>query len=276
MQYGPMPLAPEQAQAREVLRLDLGEGGDADVERAIAVEVPVAIEICGLSYAVMMATPSDLEDYAIGFALSEGLVGRAADVSGVRAHALDNGGWVLRLDLPPEGTQKAMARARVRVTESSCGLCGVDNIAQVLRPLSQVAPGIGVRRAAISRALAALPENQPLGQATGAAHAAAFCRPDGTLALVREDVGRHNALDKLIGALARAGRDPSQGFFLLTARCSYELVEKTARAGCSMLVTISAPTTLAATRAEAAGLTLVALARPDAALVVSGRGRVLD
>jgi len=276
MQYGPMPLAPEQAQAREVLRLDLEEDGDADVERAIAVEVPIAIEICGLSYAVMMATPSDLEDYAIGFALSEGLVGRAADVSGVRAHALDNGGWVLRLDLPPEGTQKAMARARVRVTESSCGLCGVDNIAQVLRPLPQVAPGIGVRRAAISRALAALPENQPLGQATGAAHAAAFCRPDGTLALVREDVGRHNALDKLIGALARAGRDPSQGFFLLTARCSYELVEKTARAGCSMLVTISAPTTLAATRAEAAGLTLVALARPDAALVVSGRGRVLD
>ena len=123
-------------------------------------------------------------------------------------------------------------------------------------------------RAAIAAALAALESHQPLGRATGAAHAAAFCTPEGAIRLVREDVGRHNALDKLVGAMMRAGINARQGFILLSARCSYELVDKTVRAGCPMLVTISAPTSLAADRAEAAGLTLVSLARRDSALVL--------
>lgn len=154
------------------------------------------------------------------------------------------------------------------MSESSCGLCGLENIDAVLRPLPPVTARVTVPRAAIARALAALPERQPLGRATGAAHAAAFCDPDGDILLVREDVGRHNALDKLVGALARGATDPAGGFILLSARCSYELVEKTVRAGCPMLVTISAPTSLAAERAASAGLTLVSLARADNALII--------
>lgn len=251
------------------LGLGLGQAGDTQTVRSLPVEAPVAMEVCGIGYAVMMATPADLIDYATGFALSEGLVAEAGQILDIQAHAVE-GGFVVRLNLPPEGAQKAMARARTRVTESSCGLCGIDNIAQVLRPLPPVTARLTVDRQAISRALAALADHQPLSQETGAVHAAAFCRPDGEIVMAREDVGRHNALDKLIGAMARGGIDAAGGFFLLTARCSYELVEKTVRAGCSMLVTISAPTTLAAERARQAGLTLVTLARPDAALVLNG------
>ena len=252
-----------------VRRLGLGEPGDAELTRSVAVEAPVSVEVGGIGYAVMMATPADLEDYAVGFALSEGLVATADQISRIDAHAIE-GGWALRIWLPPERNAVALERARRRVSESSCGLCGIENIEEVLRPLPPVTARIATDRTAIANALMALLDHQPLGRATGAAHAAAFCSPAGAIELVREDVGRHNALDKLIGAMARAGIDPASGFILLSARCSYELVEKTVRAGCPMLVTISAPTSLAAERAAAAGLTLVALARPDSALVISG------
>lgn len=253
---------------RPVRKLGLAEPGDAALIRSIAVEAPVSIEVGGIGYAVMMATPGDLEDYALGFALGEGLVATPDQVERIDVHPVE-GGWALRLWVPPERKAIAIERARQRVSESSCGLCGIENIAQVLRPLPPLTARIKTDRAAIAAALAALRDQQPLGRATGAVHAAAFCSPTGDIRLVREDVGRHNALDKLIGALARAGIDPAAGFVLLSARCSYELVEKTVRAGCPMLVTISAPTSLAAERAAAAGLTLVALARTDAALIVS-------
>lgn len=250
-----------------VRRLGLGEPGDAELTRSIAIEAPVSIEVGGIGYAVMMATPADLEDYAIGFALSEGLVDTSEQVRRVDAHRID-GGWALRIWLPPERNAIALERARKRVSESSCGLCGIENIEEVLRPLPPVTARIRTDRDAIAAALVALHDHQPLGRATGAVHAAAFCSPAGDILLAREDVGRHNALDKLIGALARANISPATGFILLSARCSYELVEKTVRAGCPMLVTISAPTSLAATSAAQAGLTLVTLARADSALVV--------
>jgi len=249
-------------------RLDLAGTDDADRLRDVPVEAPVSVEVGGIGYAVMMATPADLQDYATGFALGEGLIESAAQIRGIDVHPIE-GGVALRIWLPPERADIALERARKRVSESSCGLCGIENIEQVLRPLPAVAARISTNREAIARALAALADQQPLGRATGAAHAAAFCAPDGTILHAREDVGRHNALDKLIGALARAGVDPGGGFILLSARCSYELVEKTVRAGCPMLVTISAPTSLAAERATAAGLTLVTLARPDSALIVA-------
>jgi FdhD protein len=236
--------------------------------RTLAVEAPIAVEYNGIGYAVMMATPADLEDYAIGFSLSEVLIEHRDDILSVDAIA-EGAGCVLRIRIAPDRLAPVIDRARQRVTESSCGLCGLESVEQVLRPLPSIISRINVTREALFIALAALRDRQPLNAETGAVHGAAFCTPDGAILMVREDVGRHNALDKLIGGLARAAINPATGFFLLTARCSYELVEKTIRAGCPLLVTVSAPTTLAADRAAAHGLTLVALARADAVLVIN-------
>lgn len=250
-------------------KIGFADRSDSDLIREVAVETPVSIEIGGLAYAVMMATPTDLEDYAAGFALSEGLVADASDIDRVDVQPIE-GGIALRLWLAPDRARAALDRVRRRVSESSCGLCGMENIAEVLRPLPPITARLVCDRNAVAKALAALPDHQSLGRATGAAHAAAFCSTRGDILCLREDVGRHNALDKLIGALARSGRRPAEGFIVLTARCSYELVEKTVLAGCPMLVTISAPTSLAAERARTAGLTLLTLARADSALLVSG------
>jgi FdhD protein len=258
-----------------VHRLGFGEVADRDLRRSIATEAPISIEVCGIGYAVMMATPSDLEDYAVGFALSEGLADRIIEIDDIDVDEVE-GGWAVRIWLPPTRKAAVLERGRTRVSESSCGLCGIENIEQVLRPLHKVTSRIATNGAAIARALASLRDWQPVGRATGAVHAAAFCDPAGTILCVREDVGRHNALDKLIGALARAEIDPATGFILLSARCSYELVEKTVRAGCPMLVTISAPTSLAVERAIASRLTLVALARADSALIVNDERKMID
>jgi FdhD protein len=250
-----------------VRRLAFADGSDRKLQRSVPIELPISIEICGIGYAVMMATPSDLRDYALGFALSEGLVSHPDELDDIQLHQTD-GGWIIRMSLPAERAAPAFDRARKRVSGSSCGLCGIENIEQVLRPLLPLTKRIASSKAAIARALSSQQEHQPLGRATGAVHAAAFCAPDGGICCVREDVGRHNALDKLIAALALQGMTTSSGFMLLSARCSYELVEKAVRARCPMLVTISAPTSLAVERAIAADLTLVTLARPDSALIV--------
>ncbi|MBS0152323.1 MAG: formate dehydrogenase accessory sulfurtransferase FdhD [Nitrospira sp.] len=240
---------------------------DGDTHRDVPIEVPIAIEVCGIKYAVMMATPSDLRDYAVGFVLSEGLVRQAAQIRDITVLPA-NGGRIVRISLPPEQASQVCARARTRMSESSCGLCGMESIEQILRPLPPITARIQTDHRAITRALSMLEAHQPLGRATGATHVAAMCSSDGCILQAREDVGRHNALDKLIGALAMTRIDPSSGFFLLSARCSYELVEKTVQAGCPMLVTVSAPTTLAIDRALEANLTLVALARPDSAMIL--------
>ena len=258
-----------------VHRLGFGEVADRDLHRTVPTEAPVSIEVCGIGYAVMMATPSDLEDYAVGFALSEGLAASSGDVQEIDVEEVE-GGWALRIWLPQDRKDAVLERARMRVSESSCGLCGMENIEEVLRPLPKVAARISTNREAIATALASLRDWQPLGRATGAAHAAALCDPAGRIVCVREDVGRHNALDKLVGALARTGIDPANGCMLLSARCSYELVEKAVRAGCPMLVTISAPTSLAVERAIASGLTLVTLARADSALIINDEQAMIE
>jgi len=236
------------------------------VARAVAVEAPVAIEINGLGYAVMMATPADLEDFAWGFCRSERLIDAAEDLIDVAAHEADRG-TVLRITLAESRIDRVVERVRHRVSESSCGLCGIENLEQALRPLPHLEARPLADVPAIFAALEALGGRQPLNAATGAVHAAALCAADGAIRLVREDVGRHNAFDKLIGAMLRDGLDWDGGFALLSARCSYELVEKAVLAGCPMLVTISMATSLALARAEEAGLPLIVLARPDALLM---------
>ena len=251
-----------------VIRLPFDGGPSAPACRALAEEMPIAFEYNGLGYAAMMATPRDLADFATGFTLAEGLAGRAEEIADI-AEAEVAGGRVLRIALPEENLAPLRERLRLRLVEGSGGLCGLESIEQVLRPLPVLAARPAIAAEGVARALASLAEHQPLGRATGAMHAAAFCGADGAILAAREDVGRHNALDKLIGHLARGGSDPATGFILLSARCSYELVEKAVRAGCPALVTVSAPSDLAVERARGAGLTLLALARPDSALVLS-------
>lgn len=250
-----------------------GEAGDTAIDRPLADEAPVGLLYDGRPHAVLMATPADVEDLAIGFTLSERIAGRA-DIEAVTVEALDQG---LQVDirLTAEG-RKGRARARVRGMEgrSSCGLCGVERLAQAVRPLSPLAEGQVFARAAIEAALDALDAEQALGRLTRAMHAAAFADAEGRLVLVREDIGRHNALDKLIGAAARADLDPITGFTLVTSRCSYEMVEKAAVAGFPLMVAISAPTALAIRKAEECRMTLVALARADGCTVFTRPERI--
>ena len=244
------------------------DGTHRAVTRAWVPEAPIALEFNGLSYAVMMASPTDLADFATGFALSEGLASSAADISDIAIAEVAQG-WIVRAKLRGLGIDKLTARVRSRVAESSCGLCGIENLAEVGRPLPPVAKHSAILPAAVFAALAALRPLQTLNAATGAAHAAAWADADGAIGLLREDVGRHNAMDKLIGAAARAGQKLAPGFVLSTARCSYEIVEKAVRGGATTLVCVSLPTSLAVERAEAAGLSLWALARGDSVLLVN-------
>lgn len=248
--------------------LDFSSQASREIARIVPVEVPVAIEFNGIGYAVMMATPTDLGDFIAGFALSEGLA-LPHEIEGVQSHPA-GGGWVLRANLPQRSTARLLERARTRVSESSCGICGIETVAAALAPLTPLTDApTNLGPSAIHKALSALREHQHVGAATGAVHAAAFCSADGDIMLLREDVGRHNALDKLVGALGLQGIDRASGFVVLSARCSQELVEKTVRAGTSMLVTISAPSSLAIARAREGRLTLLALARDDSVLIVN-------
>lgn len=251
----------------------LAPGGGGSRTREIASEVPIAISVCGFGYAVMMATPVDLEDFVYGFALSERLIDGAEHVGSV-AIRHEARGILLDIWLSDDCRDRVIERVRHRVGESSCGLCGIENLDQAMRPLPQLDAPTGIAPSAIFAALAALSEHQPLNAATGAVHAAAFADPRGRIVAAREDVGRHNAFDKLIGHGLRAGMAADEGFALLTSRCSFELVEKAALAGIRLLVTISAPTALAIERAQSCGLTLIALARADEMLVAADPHKV--
>ncbi|KKC26592.1 formate dehydrogenase accessory sulfurtransferase FdhD [Sphingomonas sp. SRS2] len=247
---------------RRISRTDAAE----DIDRLVADETPIAIEYNGLGYAVLMASAADLDDLAYGFSRAERLIDDAAQILEVEAHAVERG-MLLRITLAEDRLSLVAERVRHRVSESSCGLCGIENLEQALRTLPRIDPGPPPADAAIFAALAALDRHQPLNAQTGGVHAAAWCAADGAIRLVREDVGRHNAFDKLIGAMLRGGFGWEGGFALLSSRCSFELVEKAALAGCPTLVTVSAPTALAIDRAREAGVRLVVLARSDAILV---------
>lgn len=234
----------------------------------IAAEVPVAVVVNGASFAVMMATPDDLDDFALGFALGEGIVARADEVAVESIeHSLE--GISIALAIPPARATVLDARRRALEGRSGCGICGMASIEAVLRPPPTVGAGPTIAPPALHRALRVLHERQPLNALTGATHAAGWADAAGNLLLVREDVGRHNALDKLIGGMARAGLDAQSGFAVVTSRASYEMAMKAAWAGITVLAAISAPTALAVTLADSCGLTLVGFARADGYVVYS-------
>jgi FdhD protein len=246
--------------------------------RALAVETPVNLVYGSVPYAVMMTTPADLEDFAYGFSLTEGIVESADEIRGVALESGrdgEEGGLRLLVDLAPGRLREHLARKRALSGRTGCGVCGVEDLASLPVADMRVAPAIRVTVPAIERALAALSDAQVLNHETRAVHAAAWADLDGTLVAVREDVGRHNALDKLIGALMRAGRDPATGFAVITSRCSFEMVEKAARLGAAVIVAISAPTSLALARAREHDMTLCAIARSDTLTVFCGAERLV-
>lgn len=244
------------------------QGDTESIMRDLAVETPIAIEVNGIGYAVLMASPLDLVDLIHGFLWTERLVDHPDQIQGVDCHETE-GGVVVRVSVVQQAADRLFERVRHRTSDASCGLCGIENLEQALRPLPVVAHVWAGDDCAVFSALCWLDARQALNRATGAVHAAARCSADGRILDVREDVGRHNAFDKLIGAMLRTGESWKDGFALLTSRCSYELVEKAALASCPMLATISAPTDLAVRRAREAGLALRVLARRDALLIAT-------
>jgi FdhD protein len=243
------------------------DGEAIGVDRALAAETPIAIEVNGLGYAVLMASPLNLDDLTFGFLLSERIIVAAADIMDVDIHDVA-AGTIVRVTVVASAFERVSLRVRHRTSDSSCGLCGIENLEQALRPLPRLTELWAGTDDAIFAALSELPDLQTLNRTTGAVHAAACCTRDGRIIEIREDVGRHNAFDKLIGAMLRANARWDGGFALLTSRCSYELVEKAVLSHCPLLATISAPTDLAVRRAAEAGLALRVLVRSDALLTV--------
>lgn len=266
-------VAGESAGWCEVEALLLGEARPATV---IAEEMPIGMLYGGIPYAVMMASATDLEDFAAGFSLTEGIVRDATEILDLSVQSAP-AGVEIDVRLPAERMHAFLARKRVRSLRghTSCGLCGVEDIAETRIETPRAAAGIPFASAAVRRALEELFPYQKLNILTHATHAAAWATPEGEIVMAREDVGRHNALDKLIGGGMRNSIDFSKGFCVITSRCSYEMVQKALMARMPAIVAISGPTALAVRTAEAAGLTLVAVARPDGQVVYAGAQRVL-
>jgi len=231
-------------------------------ERAerVVEETPVVVVYNGVPHVVMMATPSDLEDFALGFSLTEELIRSPADFRSVDIVRYSQG-IELQVTVAPECDAVIAGRNRRLTGRTGCGICGSDSIAAVLKERRRVATGVAIQPEAIQAALQALAGRQALNAVAGAVHAAAWASLQGDVDLVLEDVGRHNALDKLIGALVRRGTEPAAGFVVVTSRASFEMVQKTVVLGASLLAAVSGPTGLAVRVAEQSGLTLVGFAR---------------
>ena len=236
------------------------EGILSERVETIAEETPVALVYNGITHAVMMATPQDLEDFALGFSLTEELIAAPAELERVELVRYSQG-IEIQAQVTPDRAAAIAERTRRLTGRTGCGICGADSVASVLKTLHPVASSSTLRASAVRSAMEGLAAHQTLNAAAGAVHAAGWASVDGSVELVCEDVGRHNALDKLIGALLRRGTDPAAGFVLVTSRASFEMVQKTTRFGAALMAAVSGPTGLAVRIAQQAGLTLVGFAR---------------
>ncbi len=256
----------------------LTSGGREASDEIVAEEVAVALVYNGISHAVMMATPADLEDLGVGFSLTERIVENVAEIHDIQIEEVAVGssgrGIEVRLEISARRIAGLQARRRSLAGRTGCGLCGVESLDAALRLVPVSPPSGPVSRQAIERAMSALPGLQTINQMNGASHAAGWAGADGMLTVVREDVGRHNALDKLAGALARTGAAPGGGFVVVTSRCSYEMVQKAASLGAAAIAAVSAPTSLAIETAERAGIALAAFVREGRLTVYANDERI--
>lgn len=247
----------------------------SDVMRELAQEVPVALVFNGTTAAVMMASPADIQDFALGFAVTEGFITGPDDIEDYEQVA-HKAGIEARFWLKTTASDKVAARRRAMMGPVGCGLCGIDSLEQATRSAPRIADtSLRINDAEVADAPEMLRDYQHLHDRTRSAHAAGFLLPGQGIITVREDVGRHNALDKLLGALIRAGIDPASGAVVLTSRVSLELVQKAAAVGCPMLIAVSSPTALAVELADQTGLTLVANAKRSECVVFSHDYRIL-
>ncbi|HSU03936.1 MAG TPA: formate dehydrogenase accessory sulfurtransferase FdhD [Acetobacteraceae bacterium] len=259
--------------AQRVAQISWRDGTTLPGTRAIPDETPIALTYNRSTLAVMLATPADLEDFALGFSLTEGIVRGTDDIEDLEVIRAGDG-IELRMWLGPERRAEAERRRRHLAGPSGCGLCGIESLEDALRAPPRITSAARFTAAEIAAAMVALPAAQHLNQVTRAVHAAGLWTRSGGLVAVREDVGRHNALDKLAGALARRGLTAADGIVLLSSRLSVELVQKAAAIGAPVVVAVSAPTALAVRVAEAAGITLIGVARSDGFEVFTHHQRV--
>jgi FdhD protein len=259
----------------KVRRRVYSETGQTAGERSIPEETAIALSYNGGTAAVMMATPADLEDFAIGFSLTEGIVASASAIRSLEV-VQETDGIELRMWLDEVDATRLSERRRLMAGPTGCGLCGVDSLEQTVRPVAHVGAGTKFTPAQVMAAVAAVAPAQALNHETRAVHAAAFWHPEKGLVALREDVGRHNALDKLCGALTRQGIEAAGGIVVLTSRVSIEMVQKAAVMGAAIIAAVSAPTALAVRTADAAGITLIGIARSDGFEVFTHSDRVVS
>jgi formate dehydrogenase accessory protein FdhD len=272
---------PEQAQALaapathcEVMVDRWRDGDSGRVNDHVAEEAPIALTYNGIPHVVMLATPANLEDLAVGFTLSESIVAERGEIQEVQAVQREDGALEVRIGIVGARFSELLHRQRNLTGRTGCGLCGAQTVEEAIRHPAPVTGGVNVRVSGLHEALMDLKSRQEINSLTGSVHAAAWVLPESGIQFVREDVGRHNALDKVIGAVVRAGGDFSAGYFVVTSRASYEMVQKAATVGGAFLAAVSAPTAFAVRLAQATGLTLVGFAREHQHVVYAHPSRL--